>query len=73
MVSRTEWAMAKTGMAGTKYAVELQKRCGGTDSKVLPRRPLQECSDAEKRWIKDTMAELTVYEERLKDSEKLNH
>jgi hypothetical protein len=63
--------MAKTGMAGTKYAVELQKKSGGMEFKVLPRRPLQECSATEKLWIKDTMAELTLYEKRLEDSEKL--
>jgi dihydrodipicolinate synthase/N-acetylneuraminate lyase len=70
LVSRTEWAMAKTGLAGTKYAVELQKRCGEMGAKVLPRRPLQECSETEKLWIKETMADLTLYEQRLLNSER---
>lgn len=69
LISRTEWAMAKTGMSGTKYAVELQKRCGGREFKVLPRRPLQECFTTEKQWIEDVMAELTLYEKRLEDIE----
>lgn len=68
LISRAEWAMARTGMSGTKYAVELEKRSSGMESKVLPRRPLQECSANEKQWIKDTMAELTFYEKQLEHS-----
>jgi 4-hydroxy-2-oxoglutarate aldolase len=62
MVSRAEWGMGKTGMNGTKYAVEWFR---GHKGKVLPRAPLMECTEETKAWIRDVMKELTTYESKL--------
>jgi 4-hydroxy-2-oxoglutarate aldolase len=61
-VSNAEWGMGRTGMAGTKYAVEWAH---GYTSKVLPRRPLLECSKETKSWIEETMGPLKVLEKEL--------
>lgn len=61
-ISCAEWAMGKTGMAGTKYAVEFVRRCG----KTLPRRPLLESDEATKSWIEKTISPLNIVEKSLK-------
>lgn len=60
-ISRAEWAMGKSGMAGTKYAVECVRKCGRT----LPRRPLLESDEATKSWIKKTISPLNIVEMSL--------
>lgn len=62
VLSRAEWAMGRTGMNGTKYAVEWVR---GFKTKVLPRAPLLECDGGTKEWIRETLEELTVYERKL--------
>jgi dihydrodipicolinate synthase/N-acetylneuraminate lyase len=62
IISRAEWGMGKTGMNGTKYAVEWFR---GYKEKVLPRAPLMECTEETKTWIRDIMKELTIYENKL--------
>lgn len=62
IISRAEWGMGSTGMNGTKYAIEWSR---GYEKKLLPRAPLIECSEATKFWIRNTMKELTAYENEL--------
>lgn len=61
-LSCAEWAMGRTGMSGTKYAVEC---VGNIGAKVLPRRPLVECDRSTKDWIHETMRPLTEIEHQL--------
>ena len=68
-LSCAEWAMGRTGMAGTKYAVEHVRKCG---SKVLPRRPLVESDEETKKWIVETMGPLTKFEIQLGSAQNEN-
>lgn len=61
-ISKAEWAMGKTGISGTKYAVEWVRQF---DSKVVPRRPLMECDDETKAWIEKTIGPLNAVEKML--------
>jgi len=65
LVASAEWGMAKTGMSGTKYAVEVCNGYAAAGRKVLPRRPLMECNKNTKDWITNQMGELLTIERSL--------
>jgi L-threo-3-deoxy-hexylosonate aldolase len=60
ILSRADWVLTKSAIAGTKAAIELEFGYGG-----YPRRPLPKLNEAETRSIKDGIREGMEMEKSL--------
>ena len=60
VLSKCDWILTKSAIAGTKAAIESEYGYGG-----FPRRPLQRLSEEEKQIIKEGIAEAMVIEKQL--------
>ena len=60
VLSKGDWVLTKSAIAGTKAAIELEFGYGG-----FPRRPLQRLGDGEKKNIKEGIAEAMKMEHSL--------
>jgi L-threo-3-deoxy-hexylosonate aldolase len=60
VLSKCDWVLTKSAIAGTKAAIELEYGYGG-----FPRRPLQRLSEEERQKIKKGIAEAMAIENTL--------
>ena len=60
VLSKCDWVLTKSAIAGTKAAIELEYGYGG-----FPRRPLQRLSEEERQKIKKGIADAMAIEKTL--------
>jgi len=60
VLSKGDWVLTKSAIAGTKAAIEVEFGYGG-----YPRRPLQRLTDEEVKKIKDGIADAMKVEHSL--------
>jgi len=60
VLSKGDWALTKTAIAGTKAAIESEYGYGG-----YPRKPLQRCTEEQLDYVKKGIADAIKVEKSL--------
>lgn len=60
VLSTGDWPLTKTAIAGTKYAIEKEYGYGG-----VPRKPLQQLTEEQKKYVSDGVEEALKLERSL--------